>query len=122
MLPSGVPADLIYMRFYQDEKVFRVGRVRDGMCAALYPTADKDIFGTEAAPDLETDCKRGTINRSEIGDEVWLRLLDNESIPDILKSYRNVYDDHYVLLPADDDSIWHPDHVTFRIAEDRTEK
>lgn len=115
-----IPADIIYRRFYRSGKVLRVARVSDGLCAALYPTNSKNIFQTEAFSEVDQNCPKRTINRSEIGDKVWLRLLDKEPIKKILKDCKE-FAGHYVDLPASDDSLDHLDYPTFRIAGDITE-
>jgi len=73
--------DIVYMRFMKQEEVVRVARAdtHKGLVLALYPIENKDIFLTEAFTNIDDDYEKEKIQRNKINDDIWFRLLNNES-------------------------------------------
>jgi len=86
---SYISKDIIYMRYVKQNKVLRVARIDPvkGLVLALYPSDDKDFFYTEAFHDIEDTSTKEKINRKQIRDEIWIRLLDGEKSEKILENY-----------------------------------
>jgi len=116
----NIPADRVYMRFYKSGRVLRVARAQEGLCMALYPTSKKGVYEGEAFQEVDDTCQRRPVPRSEVKDDIWLRLLDEEPVEKILKDCKE-FAGYHVNLPVNDDPLDHLEHPTFRIAEDQTE-
>jgi len=88
-IPSHNTQAIFYSRYYKEGKVLRVARIDPckGLCLALYPTNDSDIFSTEACEKVDDHSAKGTIARGDIPDQVWLKLLDGVSQEEITKDY-----------------------------------
>ncbi len=83
--------DIIYFKYIDDDgSIVRVARGDpvEGVIAALYPSDDSDQFYGEATYRIEDESARVPVPRSDIGDDVWLALLDNIPVPDILADYK----------------------------------
>ena len=82
--------DIIYFKYVDDDggivRIARADPVR-GVIAALYPSGDPNHFFGEATYRIEDESARVPVPRSDIGDEIWLALLDNTPVPNILAGY-----------------------------------
>lgn len=86
------PNDVLYMRFFREGKVLRVARSDPAreLQLALYPSDDSDIFYREVFREIDDNSPRSGISRSDVKDEIWLRLLDGEDMEGILSDYEPV--------------------------------
>lgn len=114
--------DILYMRFMKQGKVVRVARADTlrGLVLALYPSADKNIFYTEAFHEIDEKSERGQIRREAIKDAVWLKLLDGEPHETIVANHE-IHGAGYSYCPEGTDFFTCNNHRSFRIAEDKEE-
>ena len=84
-----LPDDVVYMRFYQREKVLRVARVDPlrGLCLALYPSGDPTFFYGEAFREADDSSPRTPFPAKSLKEDVWKRLLNGDEIKAILGDY-----------------------------------
>lgn len=89
-----MPEDIAYMRFTKGGEVFRVARVDtiEGLVLALYPSRP-GFFHTEAFRESDDTSPREEISISNVGDDVWIGLLNGEKIEKILSNYEPIAGD-----------------------------
>lgn len=113
------PADISYARFYRGKQVLRVARVSNGLCMALCPTKDKNAFAAEAFREADEESRKVIVPRQQVKDKVWLRLLDGETIEQIVADYESCAGYHvHRSVRSQYDPIKTLELPTFRIAED----
>jgi hypothetical protein len=81
--------DITYRKFVKDGKTIRVDKLDpvEGKASILYPTANPDIFEGEVFHSVDQESLRIPVERSKIGDRIWIALLDNADIEKILSEF-----------------------------------
>ena len=123
MRKSSDPKEIIYMRFFQGRKIYRVTKIDtlEESFLSWYPSENPEIFNTESFNENKGNPLRGEIKREGIPDEILLRLLSGESREDILEDYKMYKEDSYLYCKKTTSKSKITNHRLFRIAKDNDE-
>jgi hypothetical protein len=112
--------DVLYMRFLKDGKTFRVAKMSGGLCAALYPSQNPDIFYGEAFHEIDDESPKKEVRRSEIKDPILLELLSEKTIEQIVAKYEpSLENQYYLCRRGERDVLRRLNSGTFEITEEQ---
>lgn len=88
--PTFDRRDVVYMKFVKDGKLVRVARIdpSEGMVMALYPTENPNEFSGEAFANIDDNSPRRMLEASKIKDEIWVGLMSDRPVEDLLTEYK----------------------------------
>ena len=83
------PHDIIYMKFIKDGKIVRVARADpvEGIVMALYPTDNPNLLEGESFCHVDDNVSRIPIQKSKIGDRIWISLIEGSDMKKVLEGY-----------------------------------